>query len=81
MGNMTSKPNQVDLSFVNGLLEAGKVKPVIDKRYPLSEVPEALRFEEGHARRKVVITVEHDNNAMREIPALSPPLRCVSFFR
>ena len=64
MGSMTSKPNQVDLSFVNGLLEAGKVKPVIDKRYPLSEVPEALRYlEEGHARGKVVITVEHDNNA------------------
>jgi NADPH:quinone reductase-like Zn-dependent oxidoreductase len=64
MGNMTSKPNQADLLFVNGLLEAGKVKPVIDKRYPLSEVPEALRYlEEGHARGKVVITVEHDNNA------------------
>jgi NADPH:quinone reductase-like Zn-dependent oxidoreductase len=40
------------------LLEAGKVKPVIDRSYTLSEVPEALRyFEEGHAQGKVVITV------------------------
>jgi len=44
------------------LLEAGKVVPVIDRRYPLSEVAEALRYlEEGHARGKVVITVEHNN--------------------
>jgi NADPH:quinone reductase-like Zn-dependent oxidoreductase len=42
------------------LFEAGKVKPVIDRRYPLSEVPEALRYlGEGHARGKVVITVEY----------------------
>ena len=40
------------------LLEAGKVKPVIDRTYKLSEVPEAFRyFEEGHAQGKVVITV------------------------
>ena len=40
------------------LLEAGKVKPVIDRRYPLSEVAEALRYlEEGHARGKLVITI------------------------
>ena len=44
------------------LLEAGKVKPVIDRRYTLSEAAEALRYyEEGHARGKVVITVEHNN--------------------
>jgi NADPH:quinone reductase-like Zn-dependent oxidoreductase len=44
------------------LFEAGKVVPVIDKRYPLSEVPEALRYlEGGHALGKVVITVEHNN--------------------
>ena len=44
------------------LLEAGKVKPVIDRCYPLSEVPEALRYlEEGHARGKVVITVAQNN--------------------
>jgi len=44
------------------LIEAGKVKPVIDKRYPFSEVADAIRYlEEGHARGKVVITVEHNN--------------------
>jgi len=43
------------------LLEAGKVVPVIDRRYPLSEVPEAFRYvEEGHAQGKVVITVEQN---------------------
>jgi len=48
--------------FMKELLEAGKVVPVIDSRYPLSEVPEAIRYlEEGHARGKVVITVEHNN--------------------
>jgi NADPH:quinone reductase-like Zn-dependent oxidoreductase len=40
------------------LLETGKVVPVIDRCYPLGEVPEALRYiEEGHAQGKVVITV------------------------
>ena len=44
------------------LLEAGKVKPVIDRCYPLSEVPEAFRYlEEGHAQGKVVITVAQNN--------------------
>jgi NADPH:quinone reductase-like Zn-dependent oxidoreductase len=43
---------------MNDLFEAGKVVPVIDRRYPLSEVPEALRYlGEGHARGKVVITM------------------------
>jgi len=57
MGNLLAKPNNADLAFVKDLLEAGKVVPVIDKRYPLTEVPEALRYlEEGHALGKVVIT-------------------------
>ncbi len=44
------------------LLEAGKVVPVIDRRYPLGETAEALRYlEEGHARGKVVITMEQNN--------------------
>ena len=53
------RPNQKDLVFMKELLEAGKVKPVIDRCYnKLSEVPEALRyFDEGHAQGKVVITV------------------------
>jgi NADPH:quinone reductase-like Zn-dependent oxidoreductase len=43
---------------MSGLLQAGKVVPVIDRCYPLSEVPEAIRYvEEEHARGKVVITV------------------------
>ena len=45
------------------LLEGGKVVPVIERRYPLREVPEAIRYvEEGRARGKVVITVEQNNN-------------------
>jgi NADPH:quinone reductase-like Zn-dependent oxidoreductase len=62
MRSLAGKPNQNDLVFMNELLEAGKVVPVIDRRFPLSEVPEAFRyFGEGHARGKVVITVEHNN--------------------
>jgi len=63
MGNMgVAKPNQNDLVFMKELLESAKVKPVIDRCYPLSEVPEALRYlEEGHARGKVVITVAQNN--------------------
>jgi NADPH:quinone reductase-like Zn-dependent oxidoreductase len=59
---VVSKPNHEDLVFIKELLEVGKVKPVIDRRYPLSEVPDALRYlEEGHAKGKVVITVEHNS--------------------
>jgi NADPH:quinone reductase-like Zn-dependent oxidoreductase len=58
LGSMYGKPNQKDYVFLIELFEAGKVVPVIDRRYPLSEVPEALRYYgEGHARGKVVITV------------------------
>ena len=61
MGILMHKPNK-DLAFMKELFEAGKVVPVIDRRYPLSEVPEALwYFGEGHAQGKVVITVEHNN--------------------
>jgi len=65
IGRMGSaKPNKEDLAFLKELLETGKVVPVIDRRYPLSEVPEAIRYlEEGHARRKVVVTLEHDDRA------------------
>ena len=58
MGGVSAKRSQKDLAFLKELLEAGKVVPVIDKRYPLSEAAEALRYlGEGHARGKVVITV------------------------
>jgi NADPH:quinone reductase-like Zn-dependent oxidoreductase len=50
--------NQQDLVFVKELVEAGKVAPLIERCYPLREVPEAIRhLETGHARGKVVITV------------------------
>jgi NADPH:quinone reductase-like Zn-dependent oxidoreductase len=53
---------QQNLTFVKELLEAGSVVPVIDRRYPLCELPEALRYlEQGHARGKVVITVANTN--------------------
>jgi NADPH:quinone reductase-like Zn-dependent oxidoreductase len=58
MASFTVKPNKEDLQFLKQLIEAGKVKPIIDRTYPLSEIPEAIRYlEEGHARGKVVITV------------------------
>lgn len=47
-----------DMGFLAGLLESKKVRPAIDRRYPLSETPEAIRYiEEGHARGKVVVTI------------------------
>ena len=50
--------SQADLQFLKELIEAEKVTPVIDRTYPLSEVPEAIRYwEEAHARGKIVITV------------------------
>lgn len=53
-----AKINQKDLAFVAELVEAGKVKPVIDQCYPLSQTAEAFRyFEKTHPRGKVVITV------------------------
>jgi NADPH:quinone reductase-like Zn-dependent oxidoreductase len=61
LGILAHKPNK-GLDFMKELFEAGKVAPVIDRRYPLSEVPEALRyFGKGHAKGKVVITLEHNN--------------------
>ena len=54
--------NREDYASLEELFEAGKVVPVIDRRYPLGEVPEALRYlEEGRALGKVVITVAHDD--------------------
>ncbi len=61
MGNMMARTNQEDLAFLGGLLGAGKIVPVIERRYPLSQVPEAIRYlEEGHARGKLVITLEDE---------------------
>jgi NADPH:quinone reductase-like Zn-dependent oxidoreductase len=52
------KPSRDDLNFLKELTEAGAVKPVIDRTYPLAQVPDAIRYlETGHARGKVVISV------------------------
>jgi NADPH:quinone reductase-like Zn-dependent oxidoreductase len=59
MGMMMADASQKDLIILADLMQAGKVTPVIDRRYKLSEVPEAIAYlEEGHARGKVVITLE-----------------------
>src|SRR5262245_56292757 len=58
LGNLLAKPNQADLLFLKELCEAGKITPMIDRRFPLSEVPAAVAYVEGgRARGKVVIAV------------------------
>jgi len=58
-----TRTNQSDLEYLRELLEAGEVVPVIDRRYPLSETPEAIRYlEKGHARGKVIITMGQEDN-------------------
>jgi len=53
-----AKANKDDLTIMRELMESRKVTPVLDRRYSLSEVPEAIRYlEEGHARGKVVISL------------------------
>lgn len=59
LGMFLAQMKKEDLMVLRDLLAAGKVKPVIDKRYDFSELPAAIRYlEEGHARGKVVIAVE-----------------------
>jgi NADPH:quinone reductase-like Zn-dependent oxidoreductase len=62
MTNLAMKPNKNDLTYIKELIEAGKVSPVIDKIFPLSEVAEALNYYgQGRSRGKVIITMDHDN--------------------
>ena len=62
MGVVFPMPNQKDLALMMELFVAGKVVSVIDRRYSLKDVPEALRyFGEGHTRGKIVITMERNN--------------------
>jgi NADPH:quinone reductase-like Zn-dependent oxidoreductase len=53
-----------DLTILADLMQSGKVKPVVDKTYPLDQVPEAMQYlEQGHARGKVIITIANENHA------------------
>jgi NADPH:quinone reductase-like Zn-dependent oxidoreductase len=57
-----TKVNKPDLDMLAGLIEAGKIKPVIEQTYKLNDAREAFRnLDQGHARGKIIITVEHDN--------------------
>jgi len=59
IGMMLAKFNQEDLTMLADLMQAGQVTPVIDRRYLLKEVPDAIRYsEEGHARGKIIISME-----------------------
>jgi NADPH:quinone reductase-like Zn-dependent oxidoreductase len=59
---LIAQSNLKDMAHITELIEAGKIVPVIDKRYPLSAVPEALRYlGEGHAKGKIVIIMEQKN--------------------
>src|SRR6266545_6638796 len=56
---MLAELNQKDLTLLAEMMQSGQMKPVIDRTYKLSEVPDAVRYlEQGHARGKVVIAVE-----------------------
>jgi NADPH:quinone reductase-like Zn-dependent oxidoreductase len=58
MASFTVKPNREDLKLLKQFIEEGTLRPVIDRTYPLAQVPEAIRYlEEGHARGKVLISV------------------------
>jgi NADPH:quinone reductase-like Zn-dependent oxidoreductase len=62
MGMLMSELNKKDLTTLADLMQSGKVTPVIDRTYPLSQIADAIRYlEQGHARGKVVITVAQDN--------------------
>ncbi len=59
MDMMLAELNKKDLTILGDLMQSGKVTPVIDRTYPLSQIAEAIRYlEQGHARGKVVITLD-----------------------
>jgi NADPH:quinone reductase-like Zn-dependent oxidoreductase len=59
---VSAKPNQADLQILKELIDAGKLTPVIDRRYSLSEVPDAIRYlHEGRAHGKLVISLRHED--------------------
>jgi NADPH:quinone reductase-like Zn-dependent oxidoreductase len=56
---MMADANQKDLTVLADMMQSGKVKPVIDRTYKLEQVPDAIRYvEQGHAKGKVVISVD-----------------------
>jgi len=60
---LAAKPNTRDLELIIRLVEDGRIKQVIDRRYPLSETGEAVRYlSEGHARGKVIINIMKEEN-------------------
>jgi NADPH:quinone reductase-like Zn-dependent oxidoreductase len=64
MGMFMAELNKSDLTILADMMQSGKVTPVIDRMYPLSQIAEAIRYlEQGHARGKVVITVAPDNKS------------------
>jgi NADPH:quinone reductase-like Zn-dependent oxidoreductase len=62
MGMFMAELNKNDLTIIGDLMQSGKVTPVIDRTYPLSQIADAIRYlEQGHARGKVIITMAQDN--------------------
>jgi NADPH:quinone reductase-like Zn-dependent oxidoreductase len=62
LGTFISSENNVDLATIRDLIEAGELTPLIDRTYPLGEVPDAIRYlQDGHVRGKVAITVRDDD--------------------
>ena len=62
MGMMMAEGNKDDLNILADLMQSGKVTPVIDRTYPLSEIREAIRYlETGRARGKVIVAVAQEN--------------------
>lgn len=76
MKMMLAEMNNKDLTVLADLIQAGKVKPVIDRTYPFHQLPEAMRYlEEGHARGKVVLTVGDNIEPLSRVAnrAAGPP--------